>query len=79
MEMQIKLREGLVIDVEYEYQPEEKQTREYPGCAEELWVTKISMVQGGIFDLIYYLNLEEKISEIALKQLHDEKDMAMEP
>lgn len=79
MEMQIKLEEGLVIDVEYEYQPEEKQTMEHPGCAEELWITKISMVQGEIFDLIYYLNGEEKLSELALKQLHDEKDMAMEP
>jgi hypothetical protein len=60
---------GLDLDVEYDYQPEEKEVRYYsdgsgyPGCAEEFCITKVSFKGEDITDLceVHFDGIEENI------------------
>ena len=49
--IQIK-HNGEVIEVHYDYQPEEKQTRDYPGCHEEVEICEIFFNGVSVFNLL---------------------------
>lgn len=36
-----KIASEIEVEVWYDWQPEEKQTRDYPGCAEEIAITDV--------------------------------------
>jgi hypothetical protein len=62
---------GVEIDVEYDYQPEEKMVMfyadgsGYPGCAEQFEITKVSHLGEDITDLceVYFDKIEQAIRD----------------
>ena len=43
---------GEALEVHYDYQPEEKQTRDYPGCHEEVEINEIFFNGISVFNLL---------------------------
>lgn len=43
---------GFDLDIEYEYQAEERQTYDYPGCSESACIENVYLNDVDIFDLV---------------------------
>ena len=59
---------GLVFDVEFDYQSAEKETLEYPGCPASIDITgvKVQTVEVGEFISTYWLGrIEEELMGMA--------------
>ena len=59
---------GLVFDVEFDYQPKEAETLYYPGCNESIDITGVSMLGIEIGEIIstYWLGrIEEELLGMA--------------
>ena len=60
--------QGVVFNVDYDYQPKEPETLNYPGCKEEITINSIR-VYGSTIDLQEFMSgywigrIEEKIME----------------
>jgi hypothetical protein len=58
---------GLVFDVEFDYQPKEAETLNYPGCNESIEVTCVKMQNVEVGEIIstYWLGrIEEELMEM---------------
>jgi hypothetical protein len=67
---------GLPCEVEFDYQPEEKATREYPGCDEcyEITAVRVTVLENNkpnVIDIIKHLN-DEAFDNI-IDQLKDKR------
>ena len=47
------------VEVIFDYQPEEKPTRDYPGCGEEIEVQKVIYKDIDIYPILSYEMIEE--------------------
>jgi hypothetical protein len=63
--------EGLELDIEYEYQPEEPMELEYPGCEEEFTIEKIMIGDQDAYNMFQSNELIDEITELIAKQLKD--------
>ena len=63
--------QGLTLDIEFSYQPEERQELEYPGCDEEFTIEKIMIGEQNLYELFQNNELIEEIEDIMIKQLKD--------
>ena len=61
-----------VFDVDYDYQEKEFQTRDYPGCPEELTLNAI-YVNGEDMMPLLADNIVDKIYEIILEVIHEKQ------
>ena len=58
---------GLIFDVEFDYQPKEAETLNYPGCNESIDITgvKVQNVEVGEFISSYWLGrIQEELMEM---------------
>jgi hypothetical protein len=60
---------GLKWDVEYSYQPEEPMELEYPGCAEEFTIEKISLRGNDLTEFFIDNDLIEMMEEFLVDQI----------
>jgi hypothetical protein len=63
--------EGLSLDIEFDYQPEEPMELEYPGCDEEFTIEKIMIGEQNLYELFQNNDLIEELEELMIKQLKD--------
>ena len=65
---------GVELEIEYDYQPEEKQTWDYPGCGESFEITSIKINDIDVMEL-----LEEQIESIEEALVEELKGRFQEP
>lgn len=68
------IQDGLVV--EFDYQPAERQTWDYPGCAESIDITAITINGIDVFDLVESLRGLKKIEEAALEAYRESRQEA---
>ena len=61
---------GIMFDCNVSYQPAEKQTHDYPGCAEEWEITNVNINGDDASELLE--SMIEEFEEEVIKQLKDE-------
>ena len=63
--------QGLTLDLEFDYQPEEPMELEYSGCDEEFTIEKIMIGDQNLYELFQNNDLIEELEEMMIKQLKD--------
>lgn len=67
--MYIKVKKNNVeLEVEFDFQPYEPSTSEYPGCPEEIVITSVVLDGTDITDFIWEFMDIEEIEKLVLKQ-----------
>lgn len=70
------LQENMVV--EFDYQPAERQTLEYPGCDESIDITSVTINGVDVCELITSLNGWNRVEELVIEAYHeacqDERD-----
>ncbi len=62
--------EEIEIDVEYDYNPYENSTLEYPGCSESVEICEVRLVDGSEICLLD--GVSGRLEEIILDNIHDD-------
>ena len=62
---------GLELEIEYSYQPAERQTLEDPGCSEEFEITKITYKGNDFTEFIEDLDKFEEVEELFFDKMYD--------
>ena len=60
------------IEVDYDYQPYEQMTRQYPGCSESVEINEVRIVNGS--EICLMKNEEGLIEEQILEHIAEESD-----
>jgi hypothetical protein len=63
---------GISLEVEYDYQPEERMTQEYPGCPEEVEIGVVSHKGEDISDLLSTVVID-KLTDTILDRIQDKR------
>ena len=72
--MEYLIYRGVELEIEFDYQPEEKQTWDYPGCGESFEITSIKINDIDVMEL-----LEEQIESIEEALVEELKGRFQEP
>ena len=63
----------VVLEIDYNYQPQEPQTEFYPGCDEEITYNTINYKGVNVWEIYHHNDILKEISDLILEQREDDK------